>query len=99
MGDRAHAAHHVAVKSLLFVFASAEQVKQQAEGGSGLVRSTVLAVHVVREEERLDFLRFVVAIEEVPQAPGEKRDKLRDFRAGDAAKAFADSEQVVPALP
>jgi hypothetical protein len=64
----------VAVKPLLFIFASAQQMEQQTKGGSRLVGSTVLAVNVVREEERLNFFGLVMAIEEVSQASGEKRD-------------------------
>ena len=65
LGDRAHAADHVAVEALLVVVAAGEQVEQEAERGARLVGPAVLAVDVVREEQRLDLLGLVVAVEEV----------------------------------
>src|SRR5208337_1307854 len=97
-GDGAHAAHHVAVEALLLVLAAAEQVEKQAECGAGLVGASVFAVDIVSEKQRFYFFGFVVAVEEVTEAASQERDQLRDFGAGDSAKAFARAEQVSPSV-
>ena len=96
--DGAHATHHVPVETLRLVFAAAEQVKQQAQGGSGLIWAAMFAVHVVGEEKSFHFFRFVIAVEKITQAPGEERNQLRDFRTRDFPKALADLKQAAPAI-
>ena len=71
--DRPHPAHHVAVESLDLVLAAGEQVEEQPERGSRVVRSAVLPVDVVGEEQGLDLLRLVVPVEELAEAAGQER--------------------------
>src|SRR5579863_7104863 len=84
------------VKALQFVLAAAQQMKQQSDCGPRLVRPAMLAVHVVRQENRLHFFGFIVVIEKLSQAAGEKRNELRDFCARNSPKPFAHPEQVTP---
>ena len=65
LGDRAHAANHVAVEALNFAFAAAQQMKEQSQCGAGVVRAAVLAVDIVRQKHRLHFFGFVMAIEKI----------------------------------
>src|SRR5256885_1179181 len=53
-GDRAHSADHVPVEALDVVVAARQKVEQQSDRGPRLVRPAVLAVHVVRQVQRLD---------------------------------------------
>ena len=73
LGDRAHAADHVPVEALLLVLAPREQVEQQAQRRARLVGPAVLAVDVVGQEQRLDLVRLVVAVEELAEAAGQER--------------------------
>ena len=85
-GDRAHAADHVPVEPLDVVVAAGQQVEQQPDRRPRLVRPAVLAVHVVRQVQRLHLVRLEVAVQVVAQAPGQERDHLPDLVAVDAAE-------------
>src|SRR5262249_38002023 len=58
LGDGAHPSHHVPEKSLQFMLAAAQQMKQQANCSSWLVRTTVLAVDIVSQKHCLDGFGF-----------------------------------------
>ena len=60
----------------------------------GRVGTAVLAVHVVGEEERLDLLGLVVAVEEVAEAAGQERDHAPDLGGRDVAEAPADPQRL-----
>ncbi len=92
--DRAHAAHDVAVEALQVVLAPREEMEEQAERGPRRVRAAVLAVDVVGEEERLDLLGLVVAVEEVAEAPGQERHHARDLVSRDPAEALAHAQRL-----
>ena len=92
--DRAHAADHVAVEALELVLAARQEVEEQAERRAGRVGSAVLAVDVVGEEERLDLLGLVVAVEEVSEAAGQERDHAADLAARDRRETPADPQRL-----
>ena len=64
----------MSVKSLQLMFSAAQQVEEQSKGAAGLVRSAVFAIHVIREEQRFYCFRLIVAIEELAEAAGKKRN-------------------------
>ena len=72
-GGGPHPADDVAVEALRAVLASGEEVEQEPDGRTRQIGPAVLAVDIVRQDQRLDRLRFVVAIEEIAEAPGQKR--------------------------
>jgi hypothetical protein len=80
------------------MLAAAQQMKQQANRCSRLVRAAMLAVNVVRQEHRLHLFRFIVVIEKLAEASGEKGNQLRNLRAGDPAEAFPCAKQIAPAV-
>ena len=79
LGDRAHASEDVSVEALQLVLAAREQVEEEPERRPRRVRPAVLSVDVVREEERLDLLALVVAVQEVAEASRQERDHPRDL--------------------
>ena len=97
--DGAHAAEDVAVEALDLVLAAGQQMEEQAQGGSGRIGSAVLAVDVVREEERLDLLGLVVAVEEIAEAAGQERDHAPGLGRRDAAEAAADAQRLEKPRP
>src|ERR1700733_8232203 len=58
----------------------------------------MLSVDVVRKEHRLHLFGFIVLVEKFTEAAGQKRNKLRDFGAGDAPKPFAGAKQIAPSF-
>src|SRR5437588_4125703 len=54
-------------------------MKKQPARTSRLVWPTMLAIHIVGEEHRLDRARLVVAIEKLAQASRQKRHQLGNF--------------------
>ena len=58
----------------------------------------MFAVDVVRKEHRLYLFGFIILIEKFTQAAGQKRNKLRDFCAGDAPKPLAGAKQIAPSF-
>ena len=48
--DCAHSAHNVAVEALHFVVAPAQQMKEQTECRTRLIRASVFAINIVGEE-------------------------------------------------
>ncbi len=95
--DRSHAAHHVPIEALQLVFAAAQQMKQQSNRCSRLIRPAMLAVDIVGQKHRLHFLRFVIVIEKFSQASGKKRNQLRNLSTRNSAKPFASAKQIAPA--
>src|SRR5215469_4449280 len=96
--DRAHSSHHVAVETLGLAIATAQQMKDQTEGGPCVVRSAVLAVDIIGEKHRLDFVGFIVPIEKIAQAAGKKRNELTDLLRGHPAKTISHAQQFPPAF-
>jgi hypothetical protein len=82
LGYSSHSAHNVTVKSLLLVFASAEQMKQQSNCRSLLVRPAVFPIYVVGEKKCLDLFGLVIAVQKFAQTSGQKRNQFRYFAAG-----------------
>ncbi len=97
LSNRSHPAHNVPIKPLQLVLPAAQQMKQQSDRRSRLVRPAMLAVNVVRQEHRFHLFGFVIVIEKLSQTPGKKRNQLRNLRARNPAKAFAHAKQVAPA--
>src|SRR5437899_450550 len=54
-------------------------MKKQPDRTSRLVWPTMLAIHIVGEEHRLDRARLVVAIKKLAQTPRQKRHQLGNF--------------------
>src|ERR1700690_4573469 len=98
MRDRAHAAEHVSVKSLGVALAATQQMKKKSERGTGIVRAAMFAVHIVGEKHRLDFFGFVMAIEKIAEAAGEKGYELADLGAGHSPKAIPNAQKFEPAF-
>ena len=48
--DDAHSAHNVSIKTLHFVIAPAQQMKEQTECRTRLIRASVFAINIVGEE-------------------------------------------------
>src|ERR1700755_1855284 len=71
-------------------------MKQQTERRSGVVRAAVLAVDIIREEHRLDFLGFIVPVEKIAQAAGEKRNKLPDILRRHPATTIPQAQKLPP---
>ena len=94
--DRAHAAHHVAIEALQFMLTAAQQMKQQPDRSARLIRPAMLAINVVGQKHGLHLLGFVIVVEKLAQAAGEKRNQLRDFCAGNSAKTLAHAKQIGP---
>ncbi len=92
--DRPHPAQDVAVEALELVLASREEVKEKPERRAGRIGPAVLAVDVVGQEERLDLLGLVVAVQKIAQASGQKRDHPADLVARDSAKPPADPQRL-----
>ena len=80
------------------MFSAAEQMKQQSQRASRLVRATVLAVHVVGQEQCLDRVRLVVAFQKFTQAAGEERNQLGDLATGNSTKTLTHPQQIRPTL-
>ena len=72
-------------------------MKQEAERRARLIRASVLSVNVVGQEHRFDDVGFVIAIQKLAQAAGEKCDQLSNLGARNCAKSFADAKQIGPA--
>ena len=70
LSDSAHSAHYMSEESLKFVVTATQQMKQQADRGTGLIRSPVLAIDVVGQKQCLNFVGFIVAIEKFAQTAG-----------------------------
>ena len=47
-------------------------MKQQAEGGAGIIGAAVFSVNVVGEEKSFNFVRLVIAIQKFAQAASQK---------------------------
>ena len=62
----------MAVEALDFSISASEQMKQQAERRPRIVWAAVLSIEIVGEKHRFHFLGFVVAIEKIAEAAGEK---------------------------
>ena len=97
LGNRAHATHHVAVKTLHIMRAAAEQVEQEPDRSAWLIRSAMLPVHVICEKHRLDCVGFIIAVEKLAEASREEGNELCDFRTRDLSEALAHPHQVGPA--
>ena len=54
-------------------------MKQKSERGTRSVWAAMLSVDVVRQKHRLDFLGFVIAVEEIAEASSEERNQLAGF--------------------
>ncbi len=96
--DRAHSPEHVAAKSLRLAIAAAQQMKEKAHRRASIVRPAVLAVDIIREKQRFDFLGLVVPIEKIAQAASKERNKLSDFLCRHPAKPISDAQQLPPAF-
>src|SRR5271156_5106526 len=72
-------------------------MEQQSKRGASVVRTAVLAVNIVRQKHRLQFFGFIMAVEKIAKATGEKRNELRGFFALHAAKSFSYAQQFEPA--
>ena len=71
-------------------------MKEQTERGPGIVRSAVLAVHIIREEHCLDFLGFVVPIEKIAKAASKERNKVTDLLRRHSAKPIPKAQKFPP---
>ena len=67
--------------------------EQKAKGSSGLVRSAMLSIDVVREKHRLNLFGLVVAIEKFSEASRQEGNELADFIRGDGSKALANAQK------
>src|ERR1700737_3048317 len=72
-------------------------MKEQTDGCAGLIRSTMLAIHVIGKEHGLHLFGLVIVIEKFAQTSGQEGNKLRDFLARNATKFLSHTKQVAPA--
>src|ERR1700751_1972 len=72
-------------------------MKEQSDRRPRLVWAAMLAVDTVGNEHRLDRVRFVVAIQKLTQAPGEKRQQLGNFAVRDIPEPATQSKKLADA--
>src|ERR1700752_1220553 len=72
-------------------------MKEQSDRRPRLVRAAMLAVKLFGNEHRLDRVRFVVAIQKLTQAPGEKRHQLGNFAVRDIPEPATQSKKLADA--
>ena len=72
-------------------------MKKQPDRTSRLVWPTMLAIHIVGEEHRLDRARLVVAIKKLAQASREKRHQLENLAVRDIPEPRSHAEKLAKA--
>ena len=88
----------MSIETLKFVLAAAEQMKEQSDRCTRLVRPAMFPINIVGQKHGLHLLGFVILIEKFAQAAGQKRNQLRNLATGDPAKPLADTKQIAPTL-
>src|SRR5271167_2858175 len=71
-------------------------MEKQSQRGTGIIRTAVFAVNVVRQKHRLHFLGFVVAVEKIAKASSEERNQLRNFFTPHSSKSFSHAQHFEP---
>src|SRR6516165_7805068 len=80
------------------MLATTEQVKQQPQGRTRIIRATVFPIDTIGQEKSFHFLRLVIAIQKLAQAAGQEGNQLCDLGAGNSPEALAGAQQVPPTV-
>ena len=75
------------------MLAAAEQVEQQTNSSSRLIRTAMFAVHVIRQEHGLDLFGFIIVIKKLAQASGQETDQFGDLCIGNLSEPLPHAKQ------
>ncbi len=84
----------MADEALLRLLAAAQEMEHEAKEGARIVRSAVLAIEAVGENQRLQMRGFERAVEKLAQAAGGERDHIGDLASAQSAEPEREPEQL-----